>query len=122
MASEPLNQRIRSVQIDVAGSGTWADGSFEHVDVIILATGFLPDVSFLPVAALDSSGIPLHTRGASTAVPGLGYVGLERQRMFASATLRGVGPDARHILNALGASRAGGRAEAMSCLLQDPAA
>lgn len=80
----------------------WADGSFEPVDVIILATGFLPDVSFLPLAALNSSGAPLHKEGLSTAVPGLGYVGLERQRMFASATLRGVGPDARHVLDALG--------------------
>lgn len=80
----------------------WADGSFEPVDVIILATGFLPDVSFLPAAALNSSGIPLHLRGVSTTVPALGYVGLERQRMFASATLRGVGPDARHVLEALG--------------------
>lgn len=80
----------------------WADGSFESVDVIILATGFLPDVSFLPVRALNSSGIPLHIRGVSTTVPALGYVGLERQRMFASATLRGAGPDARYVLDALG--------------------
>ncbi|WP_458113705.1 NAD(P)-binding domain-containing protein [Arthrobacter sp. R1-13] len=80
---------------------TRADGSLESGDVIILATGFLPDVSFLPVAALDSSGIPLHTRGVSTTVPALSYVGLERQWMFASATLRGVGPDARHVLDAL---------------------
>lgn len=83
----------------------WADGSFEHVDVVILATGFLPDVSFLPAAALNSSGIPLHTRGISSTVPALGFVGLERQRMFASATLRGVGPDARHVLDALGTVR-----------------
>ncbi|MGX9901828.1 flavin-containing monooxygenase [Arthrobacter sp. SA17] len=83
----------------------WADGSSESVDAIILATGFRPDVSFLPVAALNSSGIPLHTRGVSITVPGLGYAGLERQRMFASATLRGVGPDARHVLDALGTFR-----------------
>lgn len=34
-------------------------------------------------------------------VPRLGRVGLEGQRTFASATLRGVGRDARHVVNAL---------------------
>lgn len=104
---------VRSQRPDARGMFTrftgngviWADGSFESVDVIILATGFRPDVSFLPVAALNSSGTPLHTRGVSSTVPALGYVGLERQRMFASATLRGVGPDATHVLDALGTFR-----------------
>jgi putative flavoprotein involved in K+ transport len=37
----------------------------------------------------------------SSTVPGLGFVGLERQRSFASATLRGVGRDAVHVLKTL---------------------
>ncbi|MGC4956094.1 hypothetical protein ACLQ2P_22965 [Actinomadura citrea] len=45
--------------------------------------------------------MPMHCGGISTTHPGLGYVGLEWQRSFASATLRGVGADARHVLSRL---------------------
>ena len=80
----------------------WADSTRERVDAVILATGFRPDLPFLDrTAALDDAGAPLHDGGVSTAVPGLGFVGLERQRSFASATLRGVGRDAVHVLNVL---------------------
>ena len=78
----------------------WADGIRERVDAVILATGFRPDLPFLNgSAALDDRGNPLHDGGVSTTVPG--FVGLERQRSFASATLRGVGRDAAHVLKAL---------------------
>lgn len=84
----------------------WSDGSRERVDVLILATGLRPQLAYLQgTAALDEDGAPLHEGGVSTTVPGLGYVGLERQRSFASATLRGVGRDAGYVLKAL-ASRA----------------
>jgi putative flavoprotein involved in K+ transport len=80
----------------------WPDGTSERVDVLLLATGYRPDLRFLDDAgALDAYGVPMHEGGVSTAVPGLGYVGLERQRSFASATLRGVGRDAAHVLGAL---------------------
>lgn len=80
----------------------WADDTRERVDAVILATGFRPNLPFLNgIAALDDAGTPLHDGGVSTTVPGLGYVGLERQRSFASATLRGVGRDAVHVLKIL---------------------
>jgi putative flavoprotein involved in K+ transport len=80
----------------------WADGSRERVDAIILATGFRPNLRFLAdTPALDESGRPRHDGGVSTTIPGLGYVGLERQRSFASATLRGVGRDAARVLEVL---------------------
>jgi putative flavoprotein involved in K+ transport len=79
-----------------------ADGSRERVDAIILATGYRPDLHYLAgTPALDETGRPLHDGGVSTTTPGLGYVGLERQRSFASATLRGVGRDAAHVLETL---------------------
>ncbi|WP_258534723.1 hypothetical protein [Streptomyces sp. PT12] len=37
----------------------------------------------------------------STTVPGLGYVGIEFQRSFASNSLRGAARDARHVLTRL---------------------
>ncbi|MEU9867870.1 NAD(P)/FAD-dependent oxidoreductase [Actinomadura sp. NPDC048021] len=80
----------------------WQDGVHDRVDVVLLATGFRPGVAYLDaLGALDDEGRPLHRGGISTTHPGLGYVGLEWQRSFASATLRGVGADARHVLGRL---------------------
>ena len=84
------------------GDVIWADGEREPVDAVILATGYRPEVSFLAGSgALDDDGLPLHRHGVSTTVPGLGYVGLEFQRSFASATVRGVGRDAEFVLGRL---------------------
>ncbi|MEU1899430.1 NAD(P)-binding domain-containing protein [Nocardiopsis dassonvillei] len=80
----------------------WADGTVEGVDTVLLATGYRPALDYLSsTTALDSHGRPLHRGGISTTVPGLGYVGLEFQRSFSSATLRGVGRDARHVVGRL---------------------
>ncbi|MFD0904558.1 NAD(P)-binding domain-containing protein [Actinomadura sediminis] len=86
----------------------WADGTRERVDVVLLATGFRPEVGYLAsLGALDAEGLPRHRGGLSTVHPGLGFAGLEWQRSFASATLRGVGADARHVLTRLRARRRG---------------
>jgi putative flavoprotein involved in K+ transport len=80
----------------------WADGQHEAVDSLIFATGFRPNVSFLDgLPVLDYDGHVLQRHGMALHVPGLYFVGLPRQRNFASATLRGVGPDAAHILPSL---------------------
>ncbi len=73
----------------------WPDGSREHVDTILLATGYRPALSYLDPAERG------HRKGISTVHPGLGFVGLEWQRSFASATLRGVGRDARFVVRRL---------------------
>lgn len=73
----------------------WTDGCEEPVDSIILATGyrFQPDY-LVGLGAWDTEGQVLQRSGRSLMVPGLFYVGLSFQRTYASATLRGVGPDA----------------------------
>jgi putative flavoprotein involved in K+ transport len=87
-------RRPMFTQID-GNQVTWPDGHREHVDIILLATGYRPDLGYLaPLGALDPTGAPRQSRGLSCTHPGLGYVGLEWQRSFASATLRGVGRDA----------------------------
>lgn len=69
---------------------------------MILATGYLPHLGYLAATgALAADGRPLHRRGVSTTVSGLGYVGLEYQRSIASATVRGVGRDAEHVVGRL---------------------
>ncbi|MFE7203403.1 flavin-containing monooxygenase [Pseudonocardia alni] len=81
---------------------TWPDGHTEQVDTILLATGYRPDLPYLTdLDALDHHGRPRQIRGLSTSHPGLGYVGLEWQRSLASATLRGVGRDARYVVTRL---------------------
>lgn len=77
----------------------WSDGSYEAVDAVIFATGYRPNLTYLAgLGALDEAGGALQRDGVSTTVPGLYYVGLPRQRTFASATLRGVGMDAKIVV------------------------
>ncbi len=76
----------------------WEDGTEEAVDAVIYATGFRPNLDYLkPLNALNSAGNPHHLMGDSTSVGGLYYVGLSGQTSFASATLRGVGRDAKRV-------------------------
>jgi putative flavoprotein involved in K+ transport len=84
----------------------WRDGTQENVDAVVLATGYRPSLQYLSgLGALDARGRPRQKGGVSRNVPGLYYMGLSGQRNFASATLRGVGPDAevvaRHLLRFL---------------------
>ncbi|MEV6596653.1 NAD(P)/FAD-dependent oxidoreductase [Actinoplanes sp. NPDC051346] len=88
----------------------WSDGVTERIDVVLLATGYRPRLSYLAGCtsvggrpALDAAGYPAHDRGVSTTVAGLGFVGLEGQRGIGSATLRGVGRDAEYVVRRLAA-------------------
>ena len=80
----------------------WADGEEEPVDAVLLATGYRPNLGYLePLGALRADGRPDQRAGVSRAVPGLYFVGLPFQTSFASATLRGVGPDAALVVSRL---------------------
>ncbi|WP_322938110.1 flavin-containing monooxygenase [Nocardioides bizhenqiangii] len=84
------------------GAGVqWTDGPTEDVDAVIFATGYQPDLGYLPPEAFAGDGWPAHRRGVSTTSPGLGFVGVPGQTGLASATLRGVGPDARRVVRHL---------------------
>jgi putative flavoprotein involved in K+ transport len=80
----------------------WSDGRHERVDAVIFATGYRPNLAYLAsLGALDEAGQVLQHDGQSTTVPGLYYVGLPKQRSVASATMRGVGTDARVVVRHL---------------------
>ncbi|WP_462418928.1 flavin-containing monooxygenase [Kytococcus sp. Marseille-QA3725] len=80
----------------------WPDGTTEPVDTVLFATGFRSSVGFLSLpGAVDESGAPRHRMGVSTTVPGLYFVGLPGQLSRRSATLRGAGRDARHVVRHL---------------------
>lgn len=83
-------------------SVVWSDSGREHVDTILLATGYRPRLDYLArLGALDDTGRPRQRRGISDTHRGLGYVGLEWQRSFSSATIRGVGRDAAYVVDRL---------------------
>lgn len=85
-----------------ASGVVWADGQSEPVDSVIFATGFRPHVPYLAgLQALAADGALRQRKGIAGGEPGLYFIGYPRQRNFASATLRGVGPDAAHLLRAL---------------------
>jgi putative flavoprotein involved in K+ transport len=83
----------------------WPDGQREEAEVILLATGYQPDLPYLSQldGALDAAGNPRHREGLATGVPGLAFVGLEWQRSASSNSLRGVGRDAERIARRLAA-------------------
>jgi putative flavoprotein involved in K+ transport len=77
------------------GGVLWDDGTEEAVDAVVLATGYRPNLDYLrPLGVLRGDGRPYQRAGIARSVPGLYFVGLPFQTSFASATLRGVGPDA----------------------------
>lgn len=85
-----------------ANGVVWPEGHHEAVDTVIFATGYQPHLPYVAgLGALDEAGDVLQRKGVSTTVPGLYYVGLPRQRTVASATLRGVGADARIVADHL---------------------
>jgi putative flavoprotein involved in K+ transport len=89
----------------VAADGTglrWPDGTTEHVDAVVLATGYRPALEYLrPLGVLGADGVPAQRYGLSRTHPGLAFVGLEYQRTMLSATMHGVGRDARHVARKL---------------------
>jgi putative flavoprotein involved in K+ transport len=107
IASGNPDARLLFARLD-GHDAVWTNGQRERVDAVILATGYRPEVSYLRgTGALDRDGQPLQRRGVSTALAGLGYVGLEYQRSYASATVRGVGRDAEYVIRRLIVQRSG---------------
>jgi putative flavoprotein involved in K+ transport len=64
----------RPVFIGASGTKvTWAEGTTEEVDTVLLATGYRPDLGYLaPLGTLDASGHPRLSEGISLAHPGAG--------------------------------------------------
>jgi len=100
LAAGRPEQRDMFTTLTADGVG-WPDGTSERVDAVVLGTGYRPALGFLPPAAYGPDGWPAQRRGISSTVPGLSYVGLPGQTGVASAMLRGVGPDAAHVVREL---------------------
>jgi putative flavoprotein involved in K+ transport len=79
----------------------WRD-QVDAIDTLILATGFINSPAYLAgLDGLQASRAAEQRGGTALYVPGLYFVGTAWQRSNASATLRGVGPDAAHVVTKL---------------------
>jgi putative flavoprotein involved in K+ transport len=74
----------------------FADESTADVDVVVWATGYRADHSWIDVPGVLADGRVVHRRGV-TDVPGLSFVGLSWQHTRGSALLGFVGEDAAHV-------------------------
>jgi len=96
------NLRYRPLFDRITATGLqWRDQA-EPVDTLILATGFINSPAYLDgLDGLDANRAAKQRGGTALDVPGLFFVGTAWQRSNASATLRGVGSDAAHVVTKL---------------------
>lgn len=87
----------RTVQFD--------DGTSRQVDVVVWATGYRPDHTWIDVPGVVRDGRVAHSRGV-TDVPGLYFLGLSWQHTRGSALLGFVADDAAHVTRAAAISSA----------------
>ncbi len=77
----------------------FADGSSGEVGVVVWATGYRSDHSWIDVPGVLRAGRVVHDRGV-TDVPGLYFLGLSWQHTRGSALLGFLGGDAAHVARA----------------------
>jgi putative flavoprotein involved in K+ transport len=97
----------RAVEVD-GRTVTFADGGELDPDVVIWATGFRVDHSWIDAPVFDPNGRLAHERGV-TASPGLYFLGLSWQHTRGSALIGWVGDDAKFIAQQIEAFEPPGR-------------
>jgi putative flavoprotein involved in K+ transport len=89
--------RFRPRLVDAAGHTLrFADGTSREASVVVWATGYRFDHSWIDVPGVLRDGRVIHTRGI-TEVPGLYFLGLPWQHTRGSALLGFVAEDAGHV-------------------------
>jgi len=83
------------------GDPELADGTTAAVSSVIWCTGYRNDFRWIDLPAFDDAGEPRHDRGVVESVPGLYFLGLEFLYALASATIPGIGRDARYLAKRL---------------------
>jgi len=102
----PVPEMPDPAPFDVVGKDRLALRGFGSV---ILTAGYRPAYHewIHHADAFDQFGFPLHQDGASTAVPGLYFVGVHFLRKRKSSLLVGVGEDARLVADQVATSTQG---------------
>jgi putative flavoprotein involved in K+ transport len=80
----------------------FADGTSLNAEVVIWATGYRPDYSWIGIPGVTRDGQVVHRRGV-TEVPGLYFLGLPWQHTRGSALLGFVHDDAAHLAGRIAA-------------------
>ncbi|TXN31951.1 flavin-containing monooxygenase [Lacisediminihabitans profunda] len=75
----------------------------ESAATVIWATGYRPDVRWLPDLPMNEDGLPVTSRGVVDDVPGLYFVGMPFQYALTSGLIGGVGRDAAFIADRVAA-------------------
>jgi putative flavoprotein involved in K+ transport len=89
--------RFRPAVADADGRTVrFADGTSLDVEVVIWATGYRPDYSWIDITGVTRDGKVVHRRGV-TDVPSLYFVGLSWQHTRGSALLGFVNDDAAYL-------------------------
>ncbi len=79
------------------GRPAFADETTCDVSSVIWCTGYRNDFGWIDLPAFDDDGEPRHRRGVVESVPGLYFLGLEFLYALGSATIPGIGRDARYL-------------------------
>jgi putative flavoprotein involved in K+ transport len=79
------------------GRPVCADGTVCTASSVIWCTGYRDEFDWIDLPVFDDRGEPVHRRGVVDAAPGLYFLGLEFLYALASATIPGIGRDARHL-------------------------
>ena len=96
-------QRVPRVAGVSRGRPVLEDGRVLDVATVIWSTGFVRDYRWIKLPVFDGNGDPIHHRGVAPTEPGLYFVGLPFQSSLLSGLVAGAGPDARHIVQQIGA-------------------
>lgn len=86
-----------------------ADGETISAENIIWCTGFRHDFPWIRVDTFDEHGHPRHRRGIAEGASGLYFLGMEGLFAMTSATITGVGRDARYLARSIARSSRGNR-------------
>lgn len=83
------------------GMPVFGDQTVGRPAALVWATGFRPDLGWLPSIPVTPGGWPVTRRGLVDPVPGLAFVGLPFQYSLTSGLIGGVGRDAAFVAQAL---------------------
>jgi putative flavoprotein involved in K+ transport len=83
------------------GRPVLADDRVLDVANVIWCTGFEPGFSWIDLPVFDEQGDPRHESGLVPSLPGLYFVGLQFLHSMTSATVTGVGRDAKRVVDAV---------------------
>ena len=93
-------EKIGSVE---GGRPVTEDGQVLDVANVVWSTGYRPGFSWIDLPVLGDRQEPVHERGVVAQEPGLYFIGLEFLFSATSATVTGVGRDARRVAKQIAA-------------------